>query len=159
MLHGHGTRERQLRGPLQADGQPELVSIRVRRYLCCACDTVVTVAPREVVRRRLFSASAIGLALALWAVAKLPEEVVRQRVSPWGIVGYAAATGWKTLWRWAQAVREGRLFNRVRPAPEDWSLRQVAERAATTLSALAPPLPGRPLEVAAFLGATQAARG
>jgi hypothetical protein len=132
------------------------VLIHLRRYQCRTCKTVVTVGPRTAVRKRLFTAAAIGLGLALWAVRKMPEVMVRQRVSPWRCMGYAAARGWRTLKRWAQAIDEGRLFPTVRPAPEGWSWRQVAERAATTLAALAPPSLGAPVEELAFLGAARA---
>jgi hypothetical protein len=115
----------------------------------------VTVAPRTAVRKRLFTAAAIGLALALWAMAQLPEAKVRERVSPWACVGSAAAAGWTALKRWVRAIQEGRLFAAVRPAPGNWSPRRVAERAATTLAALASPS-NVPMEALAFLGAARA---
>lgn len=115
----------------------------------------MTVAPRSAVRKRLFTAAAIGLALALWAVARMPEAKVRERVSPWASVGSAAAAGWMALKRWARAIQEGRLFPAVRPTPGGWGPRRVAERAATTLAALAPPS-NAPVEALAFLGAARA---
>lgn len=130
--------------------------IHLRRYLCRTCQTVVTVGPRTALRKRLFTAAAIGLGLALWAVKRMPEVLVRRRVSPWTCMGYAAAAGWRTLKRWAKAIAEGRLFPAVRPAPERWCLRQVAERAATTLAALAPPSLDAQVETLAFLGAARA---
>jgi hypothetical protein len=111
----------------------------LRRYLCRNCGAVVAVGPREVTARRHYSASAIGWALALFGVAQLAAREVRRRVSPWAVVGAAAAAGWQTLRRWAKAVREGGLFPGVRASPESFSLRQVAARAATTLAASAPP--------------------
>jgi hypothetical protein len=133
-----------------------VVSIRLRRYLCRACGAVATVAPRGSVCKRLYSAAAIALALALWAVEGMPESQVRQRVCPWGRDAYAATVGWTALRRWARAARAGRLFPGVRRAPEDWTLRRVAERVATTLAALAPPLQGGPLAAQAFFGAARA---
>jgi hypothetical protein len=117
---------------------------------------VATVAPRTAARKRLFTAAAIALALALWAVVRLPEAEVRQRVSPLAHVGSAAAAGWKALKRWTEAVGEGRLFPAVRPAPDGWSPRRVAERAAMTLAALAPPSAGASPEASAFFGAARA---
>jgi hypothetical protein len=117
---------------------------------------VVTVGPRTAVRKRLFTAAAIGLALALWAVVRLPEAEVRRRVSPLSHVGSAAATGWTAVKRWTRAIREGRLFAGVRPAPDEWSPRRMAERAATTLGALAPPCADASMEALAFLGAARA---
>jgi hypothetical protein len=63
---------------------------------------------------------------------------VRTRVCPWRIVGIAA-TGWITLRRWIRAVRSQRLWRCVRPLPAHATARMVAERAATTVAAHAPP--------------------
>lgn len=82
---------------------------------------------------------------------------IRQRVSPWVVVGATAFTRWKTLPRWVAAVAAGRLFTCVRPPPQGWSARQVAERAATTLAAHALPSPEPPpLSTQAFHGAALA---
>jgi hypothetical protein len=124
----------------------------MRRYLCRGCGAVVIVGPREVTARRHYSASAIGWALALFGVARLAAREVRRRVSPWAVVGAAAAAGWQTLRRWARAVRDRALFPRVRASPASFSLRQVAARAATTLAACAPP--GiEPFDAQVFAGA------
>jgi len=154
VLHGHGRRERQVWGPATPDGPPELRSTWVRRFLCKRCKATMTVAPRELLTKRLYSAAAIALALALFALAGLPLHEVRERVSPWAaVVGYAAAASWRSVPRWTEAVREGRLFE-VRRPPEEWTPRQVAERTATTLAARAPssPVPVD-LVAAAFRGA------
>jgi hypothetical protein len=103
--------------------------------------------------RRWYSASAIALALALYGIERAAPVTVRRRVSPFRIVGYRAATGWVTLGRWAEAIRAGRLFARVRPCPGRFSRRQVAERAATTLGSRAPPPMDASLVVRAFTGA------
>ena len=106
----------------------------------------MTVAPREVRTKRLYSGAAIALALALFGVLGLSLREVRTRVSPWAKVGPTAAATWCSVPRWAAAVREGRLFE-VRRPPEVWTPRQVAERAATTLAANVP-------ESAALVAAT-----
>jgi hypothetical protein len=154
VLHGHGLRERQAWGPATPNGKPELRETFVRRYKCKRCCGTVTVAPRETLRKRLYSAAAIGLALALFGIAGLPLPEVRERVSPWAAaVGPASAATWHTLVRWTDAVREGRLFA-VRRPPETWTPRQVAERGATTLAARTPVATGPPdLVSAAFFGA------
>jgi hypothetical protein len=113
--------------------------VRLRRYRCLACGAVVSVGPSELVPRWLFSAPAIGWALWLFGVAKQSAAKVRSQVSPWSTVGATAAAGWVTLRRWASAVRDRRLFALVRRCPAKWSARKVAERAATTLAALAAP--------------------
>lgn len=109
--------------------------------------------PRGVLRARLFSASAIALALGLWALHGLPAREVRRRVSPWTTVGTTAAAGWASLRRWAwQAPR---LFPDVRPCPEHWSARQRAERIAAALAAEADSADG-PLLSRVFAGAAHA---
>jgi hypothetical protein len=149
MLHGHGVRGRQLRGPLELDAEPQLLEVVLRRYLCVACGAVLTVAPAAVLAGRLFTAGAIALALAFWAVAREPSPAVRGRVSPHRVVGPTSARTWLTLRRWCRDARE--LFGSVRPWPDSWPPRKVAERVATTLASLGPaagPLPAR-----AFAGA------
>ena len=81
---------------------------------------------------------------------------VRTRVSPWRIVGFAA-TGWITLRRWIRAVRAQRLWRCVRPLPAHATARRVAERAATTMAAHAPPQAmGLSTYEAVFVGAMHA---
>lgn len=154
VLHGHGVRVRDSWGPPDATAPPACGEIVGRRYECQLCGAVLMVLPRGVLRRRLYSAAAIALALALWSVEHLTPAEVRARVSPWRIVGAAAAGGWASLRRWSRAVRAGELFAAVRALPGDARLREVAARAATTLAAYAPasadPLP---LATRAFLGA------
>jgi hypothetical protein len=150
VLHGHGRRERQVWGPATADGPPEVRLTWVQRFLCKLCEAVMTVAPREVLTKRLYSAAAIALALALFGLTGLSLREVRERVSPWPKLGYTAAATWCAVPRWTAAVREGRLFE-VRRPPETWTPRQVAERTATTLAASVPePMA---LVAAAFRGA------
>lgn len=153
MVHGHGKRERLVRGPLLPDGRPEEVAIQGRRYRCRCCGAVLLVVPRGVLPRCLFSASAIALALALWALHKVPARRVRQVVSPWARVGAAAASGWASLRRWVRQAP--RLFSGVRPCPDGWTARQRAERIVTTLSARAPAATGQLLG-RVFVGAAQA---
>ena len=153
-LHGHGLRERHQWGPAEAGGVALLVGSLLRRYRCLSCGAVVMVVPRGVLRRRLYSAGAIALALALWGVADLSAAPVRARVSPLRIVGATASAGWASLRRWSRAVRAGRLFPVVRAPPADMTLREVAARAATTLAAFAPGVGGLSIDSAAFLGAS-----
>src|SRR5215213_1254852 len=67
-LQGHGTRDRQVRGPGGPGQAPTTVVLRVRRYRCVRCGAVIVVVPREVRARRLYSVAAIGFALALWGL-------------------------------------------------------------------------------------------
>lgn len=138
-IWGHGLRDRQSRGPLEPLGDPVEVTLRVRRYLCRPCRAVIVVVPLGVIAGRLFAAAAIGLALTLFGVERLPLGKVRQRVSPWRRVGATAYGSWLAPRRWVRAIREGRLFASVRRSPAHRTARQVAERTAMTLGALAPP--------------------
>jgi len=156
-LWGHGVRERQNRGPLEPFGKPVTVVIRIRRFLCRACGAVIQVVPRGVIAFRLFSAGAIALAVTLFGVRGLSMAAVRERVSPWSRTGETASGSWLALRRWIGAIRKRRLFSAVRGSPASFTARQVAERAATTLSALAPPLlMDRGIEARVFSGADRA---
>ena len=156
VLQGHGRRERQMRGPAAPNEAPALLALWVRRYRCKLCKALCTVGPRETLTQRLYSASAIAWALALFGVLHAGAAQVRERVSPWAIWG-ASARRWPTLLRWVAAVRSRRLFRCVRPAPPSWTSRRVAERAATTIAALAlPSLEPPSIDVQAFHGAARA---
>lgn len=160
MLWGHGLRERLLRGPLEPDGVPQDTVVRGRRFRCRACHGVLLVVPRGVVAGRHYAAAVIAWALALFGVVGLPPDEVRRHCSPDRVVGYAATGRWVTLRRWATAVRHGRLFARahVRWAAADRTPRAIAERAARTLAAYAPPtVRDRPVAIQAFLAGVQMA--
>jgi len=137
-LHGHGIRSRDQWGPESATAPPIVGEVISRRYRCQPCKAVVQVVPRGILRRRLYSAAAVTLALALWAIDRLTPPAVRRRVSPWRVVGATAARGWASLRRWAHAIRGGELFREVRASAPGATLREVAARTATTLAALAP---------------------
>lgn len=157
VVHGDGTRERQVRGPLTLDGAAELTTVRARRFECQACGACMLVVPQEILPRRLYNASAIALALALWALLEGTEAAVRARVSPFTIIGAAAHGGWITLRRWAAATATGRLFPTTRAPPAGgFKLRQHAERAAAALVALAPA--GLAMDAAAFAGGARHGR-
>lgn len=154
VLHGHGVRARDLWGPPEAMAPPRVGEVDCRRYRCQRCAAILQVVPRGVLRRRLYSAAAVALALALWGVERLAPAEVRRRVSPWRRVGATAAAGWASLRRWARAVRVAVLFARVRAAPAGARLRELAARAATTLAAFAPSsADALPLAARAMLGA------
>ncbi len=113
----------------------------------------MTVVPREVLTKRLYSSAAIGMCMALFGVCAMSLSAMRALVSPFTMVG-VASTGWGSVLRWVDAVRSGRLFEVVRPVPAQWPRRKAAERIATTLAASAPPSEAA-LDVvtAAFVGA------
>jgi hypothetical protein len=154
VLHGHGRRTRHQWGPPDATAPPDVRELHCRRYHCQRCAAVLQVVPRGVLRRRLYSAASIALALAMWGVENFAPAEVRRSVSPWRRVGATAAASWASLRRWARAIRAAVLFARVRAAPADARLREVAARAATTLAAFAPSSANAlPLASRAMLGA------
>jgi hypothetical protein len=155
VLVGHGTRERQVRGPLTPGTSTLHTIIQVRRYRCRGCGAVVTVLPRGVVACRHFGAGAIGLALHAWALEKRPLNSVRESMGGRD----EEHRGWPTARRWVDAIQAGRMFgSHVRPCPQGWRRVRIAERAATTLMGL-----GRPVAnsvdsgVQVFVGAALAA--
>jgi len=151
-LWGHGLRARQVRGPLAFGDTPDLVTVDGRRYQCQACEAVMIVEPRSVMRYRHFSASAIAMALALFGVEGASAIQVRRRVSPWRTVGHAACRGWVTLHRWIDVARQGELLPgmRHRAAGDD---RGVAARVARAVASRAPPPWDAPVAARAFAGA------
>ncbi len=154
VLHGHGLRTRDQWGPPDAAAPPEVGEVVCRRYHCLACGAVLLVVPRGILRRRLYSAGAIALALALWGAEGLAPGEVRRRVSPWRIRGANADVGWESLRRWARAVCEGELFARVCASIVGARLRKVAARAATALAGFAHcAADALPISTRAFLGA------
>lgn len=156
-LHGHGLRVRQMLGPVEPWGDPVMLDVRCRRFLCVACKAVVLVVPGAMLAGRRYSASAIAQALALFGLEGHSAAKIRRRTSPDKIVGATASTGWASLGRWCDAVRDGRLFSEVRACPAGFTRRQVAERAATAVGSRAPPPVDASLTVRAFIGAAPAA--
>lgn len=135
VIVGHGLRERHVRGPATATGAPVIRTLVVRRYRCRRCSGLTTVLPRGLCARRHYSASAIGLSLCLFGVRRLTIGETRRRVCPWR-AGFETDR-WTTLTGWLTAIEQKRLLAVVRASPGTFSLRDRAERAATTFWALA----------------------
>lgn len=156
-LHGHGVRGRQVLGALAWEAVPVALEVGVRRYVCTGCRATCTVVPCEVLHRRLYSAPAIALALALFGLLARSAARVRGAVSPWQHVGPAGAGRWDTLSAWVAALRAGTLWPGLPACPAHWTRRQVAARAAAALAARASEAAGPappPLHVLAPLGAS-----
>jgi hypothetical protein len=130
-LHGHGLRDRQVRGPLDADGPSTTVVVACRRYLCVACGAILTVVPRGVAPRRHYGHAAIAMALALWAIVGEPVGGIRRRVCAWRH-SHEPGTRWPTLRRWARAARDAGGDGGV-------TLEAAAARAAQIAIGRAPP--------------------
>jgi transposase-like protein len=126
-----------MRGPEQVGEKAGEESYRVRRYRCRRCGAVMTVAPTETLRYRLFSLPAIACALCLYGTERVSSREVRRRISPWRKIGAAADRSWQTLRRWLRAAAAGLLFPfplAARGAP-----RELAGRVSRALMAKAPP--------------------
>ena len=136
-LHGHGTRFRQLRGPPAVGRPSEEIEIELRRYRCQSCGAAMTVGPAGLLTQRLFTAMAIGLALALWSGGR-SHAAVRGEVSAWSIVGAAAHARWNSLRRWARAAGRGRLWPHIKVSTE-WTPREIAKRVTAILMSRGPP--------------------
>jgi len=146
-LHGHGVRDRQVRGPLEITAASTTSVIACRRYLCVGCGAVITVVPGGIEPRRHYGRAAICLALALWALGGQPTTVVRERVGAWPS---QEATSWRTLRRWATAIASGAwswCAAAVGLAP-----RAAAARAAQIAAGLAPTLTVGPVCALAYAG-------
>jgi hypothetical protein len=144
-LHGHGFRDRQIRGPLDPESAPTWVVIACRRYECTTCDAILTVVPRGIAPRRHYGHAAIAMALTLWAIVDAPIVEVRRRVCAWRITD-ESSTRWPTLERWARAARDAL-------GDASMSLVAAAGRAAQTALGRAPPeMRGAPRWAQAFAG-------
>lgn len=135
-LVGHGLRDRVQRGP-PAPGQPPIdACILTRRYRCKPCGAIMVVAPRGVLRRRLYRATAIGLSLALFGIEGGSARAVRAAIAPTASHRCPAeGATWSTLRRWTREAKAGALIKDT-ACPPTFSLRQAAERVATSLLAL-----------------------
>lgn len=131
-LHGHGTRERTVRGVLTPEEAPQFHTIHVRRYRCAHCGATCTVVPVDVVPRKHFGAVTIALALAWYGALQRSLQDVYVTLNPTKLRG-DNARGWDSVLRWIGIVTA--LFPEVRESPAEWSSRQIAARAALTLAA------------------------
>jgi hypothetical protein len=135
LLHGHGTRERGVRGVLDHDGTPSIHQPLLRRYISTCCGVTCTVGPVDVLPYKRFGAVSIALALGFYGVRRESLQAVRARLNPIPQQGFDD-DGWRAARRWIATVAA--LFTDVRAAPGDWTLRQVAERAAMTVASRVP---------------------
>jgi hypothetical protein len=160
VLQGHGTRSRQVRGPVQPGEQALVRVVQVRRYRCQACGGTCTVVPWEVTWRRLYSVASVAWALGLWGLMGMGLAAVRRLVNPWVHTGPSEVGRWRTPLRWLRAVHRGQLLRQVHalhPWPPHGCPRQAAAHVASVVAGYAPPsAPSPPLCVLAFMGAALA---
>ncbi len=124
-----------MRGVLDHGGTPSIHRPLLRRYISTCCGVTCTVGPADVLPYKRFGAVSIALALAYYGVLRDSLQAVRARLNPIPQQGFDD-DGWRAARRWIATVSA--LFTDVRPAPSDWTFRQVAERAAMTLAARLP---------------------
>jgi hypothetical protein len=152
---GHGARDRQLRGRVDAGIKAEeLIVLRVRRFRCLPCGAVITVVPRGVARRRHFGAGSIGLAVALRAARETACEV-RDHV---GGTGPPEAGAWRTLRRWVVALGVGALLVRLPAIPIDDPWARLERAMGILVSHALPSLGQEALTAQAFAGGVELAR-
>jgi hypothetical protein len=139
VLHGHGLRERQLRGVRAPFEPPALLAVLARRYACQRCGAILLVVPAAVAPRRLFDLATIAFALGRWLHAGVASRAVRAEVSPLPFVGDSARRAWSQLRRWARRAAE--ILRPPRPVAADGSV-------ATTLAVLGAVAATAPLSLA-----------
>ena len=120
VLHGHGLRERQIRGVSSPLSPPTLRTIAARRYACQRCGAGIVVVPAAVAPRRLFDLATIAWALARWLHDGASSRSVRTQVSPLPFVGDSARRAWCQLRRWAHRAAE--ILRPPRPVLQDASV-------------------------------------
>lgn len=124
-LHGHGVRERQLRGPTSPDAASTTVVLVCRRYRCTTCGTLLLVVPRGVAPRKHYGFAAIAMALALWLLIGEPVREVRRRVCAWPVT-HARTSVWPALRRWRRAFGDAWAQVAMGRAPPDVATRERA---------------------------------
>lgn len=132
LFHGHGVRERSAVLPGRHwHGPGRVVTVGVRRFLCTACEATVTVLPRGLLPRHLYSLFAIVHAWWLGAAAPigrgLDDEAVcalqgvDRRPGPHRQRNRTGRRRWTSLARWATQL--GRWWPTVVVAGETWRAR------------------------------------
>ena len=130
-----------------------MIVIQIRRYVCRSCKAILMVVPRGIARCKHYAATAIAFALGLFGLDGWPQSAVRQAISSWRITSGQNHSTWVTLRRWIAAVADGALWPSLPRVDSSSPARQVAERAAMALSAMAPlPLQSLPMSHRAFHG-------
>jgi hypothetical protein len=125
-------------GPTAPWREPSREVVQLRRYVCLRCDSVLVVGPRGLARHKRYSTPAIALALALWALAGVPEPEVFERVSVYPLSVSVLVQGWRSLRRWTADVVAGALWPRLCTHAPGSTYRQHAERIAASLAGFAP---------------------
>lgn len=129
-LWGHGLRERLVLGPPSAGDPPEALTLRLRRYRCTHCGAVVTVAPRGVLYRLLYSGLAVALSLSLWVVEGMASWRIRGRASPRRGADSEREHGWRAVGRWSREADRWWRWLRLDPGGPGARARQIVQQLA-----------------------------
>jgi hypothetical protein len=107
ILQGHGKRQREVVVPAVVDEEDdvELLDCWVRRYRCVLCGAVITVLPKGVLPRYLYSAAAMVMALLL--VANKPVGEGKSDAAAYDRQGMNPRRRWTKSWpyRWRSLDR------------------------------------------------------
>ena len=152
-IWGHGLRSRQFLGMFEWSGDPEAITIQIRRFLCRHpdCGRTITVLPREASPRRRYLLGTIVVALALWTLHTDESTTsIRRRLSPDQLADHHIPwRGWPQLMRWADQLDPTGCGQ-----PASKPRRKRAERIVQHFASRAPPSTrGLGLVRRAFIGA------
>jgi hypothetical protein len=152
-LQGHGCRDRVQLGPQQPGALPQARTVSVQRYLCILCGATVQIPPKGVLRRRLYSSTAIALALGLFGLLGQTHDQVRDAIAVGGVArDPAEQQRWASLARWSRDAREGDLLDGTGPVAG--TLRDAAARVALCIEGHGARVEGRLERI--FSGALEA---
>ena len=138
-IYGHGLRDRLALGPVANGEKPSIKTLKLRRYRCLACKAVMTVGPAVLLRRFLYTATAIAWALSLWAVDLVAVAKLRPLVSPHASWSADRPRSWSSLTRWIERAQAGALWSGVSAITET-GRRPAARRVVEILRGLGPPM-------------------
>lgn len=154
---GHGTYERHVRG---VDATMRYAAIRVRRFLCRACELTISVLPNLLHPRRWYGAWAILTALVLHLARGTTAREIAERA---GVVVESLA--WRTPARWRRQLLDrlwgwwGRQLGVRGPAESREEGRRRLERLLAQVDASPPLLRAMPRAARALVRGTVHARG
>jgi len=108
--------------------------VAVHRFLCAACGASFTVSSTGVLRRRLYRATAIGLALFGYGVEHASHDEVRAAIAGAEVTRETPTPRrWGALVGWAREARAGTLLDSVGAIAG--TLRAAAARVALAIEA------------------------
>lgn len=117
-------------GPPAPGDAPEALTLLLRRYRCTRCEAVVTVAPRGVLYRLLYSGLAVALALSLWVTEGMASWRIRGRTSPRRGADSEREHGWRAVSRWSHDADRWWRWLRLDPGGSRARARHIVQQLA-----------------------------